>query len=171
MTNSETKCCGGLGLFGKCGRGTKKPCSGLHCKCMNLKGECPDMHYLDCYEHYIHVEHVEDKPYTPPESTTTGHLPPPQTGDWEERFDEIGFGNQALIVGFKRIELKSFISQVEAEARAKAEKRIKKILLELKDSPKTEGNHSYWHGYDMALEHALDSAFFPALQTSPNETL
>ena len=30
---------------------------------------------------------------------------------WEERFDEVGFGNQARIVGVKRVELKDFISK------------------------------------------------------------
>lgn len=53
----EMKCCGGLGSFGKCGRGTKKDCKGLHCRCMSK--DCPNMHYVDCYEHYIHVEHVK----------------------------------------------------------------------------------------------------------------
>ena len=48
-------CCGGLGEMSKCGRGTKKGCTGLHCKCMQK--DCPNMHYVDCYEHYIHVEH------------------------------------------------------------------------------------------------------------------
>ena len=51
------KCCGGLGLMGKCGRGTKKGCNGVHCKCM--EDACGNMHYVDCFEHYIHLEHVE----------------------------------------------------------------------------------------------------------------
>jgi len=29
----------------------EKKCSGAHCRCMNLDGECPDMHYGDCKEH------------------------------------------------------------------------------------------------------------------------
>lgn len=48
-------CCGGLGLMGKCGRGTKKGCRGVHCKCM--QNDCHNLHYVDCWEHYIHVEH------------------------------------------------------------------------------------------------------------------
>lgn len=52
----ERKCCGGLGLFGKCGRGQRKGCTGAHCRCMEK--DCPNMHYIDCYEHYIHVEYV-----------------------------------------------------------------------------------------------------------------
>lgn len=49
-------CCSGLGEFGKCGRGTRTGCTGLHCRCMG--GGCPEMHYVDCKEHYIHVEHI-----------------------------------------------------------------------------------------------------------------
>ncbi len=49
-------CCGGLGDFGKCGAGMRKGCTGVHCKCME-KG-CPNMHYMDCFEHYIHVEYI-----------------------------------------------------------------------------------------------------------------
>lgn len=58
--NKEMKCCNGLGLFGKCGRGTKKGCTGAHCKCMNIGNSCPNMHYVDCFEHYIHIEFVEE---------------------------------------------------------------------------------------------------------------
>ena len=59
--SEEMKCCGGLGLFGRCGRGTRKGCSGLHCRCMEK--DCPNMHYVDCYEHYIHVEYVSPEFY------------------------------------------------------------------------------------------------------------
>ena len=57
----EKLCCGGLGPFGKCGRGMKVPCPGGHCKCMNISNTCSEMHYVDCKQHYIHVEHVESK--------------------------------------------------------------------------------------------------------------
>ena len=52
----EMKCCGGLGPFGNCGRGKILGCNGLHCKCM--RQECSAMHYVDCRQHYIHVEHL-----------------------------------------------------------------------------------------------------------------
>lgn len=29
----------------------EKKCTGAHCKCMNLDGECPNMHHADCVEH------------------------------------------------------------------------------------------------------------------------
>jgi hypothetical protein len=67
----EKKCCGGIGPFGKCGRGTKEGCIGVHCKCVNLDKQCPNMHYVDCKKCYIHVEHCEKKDYTPPVSTNT----------------------------------------------------------------------------------------------------
>ena len=39
--------------------------------------------------------------------------------NWEKEFDQIGFGNQARIVGVKRVELKDFI--IEALDRAREE--------------------------------------------------
>lgn len=51
------KCCNGLGEFAKCGRGLKKGCNGAHCRCIQ-KG-CTNMHYVDCFEHYIHSEYIE----------------------------------------------------------------------------------------------------------------
>lgn len=51
------KCCGTSFPLGKCSRGMKKGCSGVHCKCMEV--DCPNMHYIDCFEHYIHVENTE----------------------------------------------------------------------------------------------------------------
>lgn len=60
MKNSKLKtmkCCAGTGTFGNCGRGTRKGCNGSHCKCM--KKDCPEMHYVDCYKHYIHAELVK----------------------------------------------------------------------------------------------------------------
>lgn len=54
-TMNETKtCCHSSAPMGKCGRGLKKGCNGTHCKCMG--GGCSEMHYVDCFEHYIHVE-------------------------------------------------------------------------------------------------------------------
>ena len=54
---SKSGCCGkSEGGMGKCGRGTRKNCSGAHCKCM--QADCPEMHYVDCFEHYIHVETI-----------------------------------------------------------------------------------------------------------------
>ena len=38
---------------------------------------------------------------------------------WRERFDEIGFKNQAVIKGMKRVELKAFINQELAIQRTK----------------------------------------------------
>ena len=29
----------------------QKKCNGMHCKCMNLAGQCPNMHYAECSEH------------------------------------------------------------------------------------------------------------------------
>lgn len=57
--NKEVLCCGGLGSItkGECGRGTKTGCVGMHCKCMQK--DCSNMHYVDCREHYIHVEYLE----------------------------------------------------------------------------------------------------------------
>ena len=40
---------------------------------------------------------------------TAKHKPVKQTQEWEREFEEIGFGNQAMIVGVKRVELKDFI--------------------------------------------------------------
>lgn len=53
------KCCEGLGYFGKCGRGLKKGCPEAHCKC--TEKDCKEMHYVDCFEHYIHVERSGDE--------------------------------------------------------------------------------------------------------------
>lgn len=59
-TNKETKkCCSGLGPFGNCGRGTREGCMGIHCKCMETS--CSNMHYVDCKQHYIHVEMETNK--------------------------------------------------------------------------------------------------------------
>lgn len=38
-------------------------------------------------------------------------MTPTNPTSWRARFDQIGFGNQAIIVGAKRKELKDFISQ------------------------------------------------------------
>ena len=48
------KCCGSSAAFGKCGRGEKDGCTGIHCKCM--QNGCTNMHYVECKQHYIHVE-------------------------------------------------------------------------------------------------------------------
>lgn len=55
---TQKLCCSGLGKpgIGNCGRGTRKGCNGSHCKCMEK--DCTNMHYVDCFEHYIHVEHI-----------------------------------------------------------------------------------------------------------------
>lgn len=45
--------------------------------------------------------------------------------DWEERFDEIGFGNQARIAGAKRVELKDFIRRLLEEQRRYIQKAFK----------------------------------------------
>ncbi len=55
--NEIKKCCDGFGLFGQCGRGERGGCTGVHCRCMEK--DCLNMHYVDCKEHYIHVEHIE----------------------------------------------------------------------------------------------------------------
>ena len=41
-------------------------------------------------------------------------------GGWAEEFEEIGFGNQARIVGTKRVELKSFIADLLAQKEKEA---------------------------------------------------
>lgn len=51
-----TKCCIGLAKMGQCGRGKWEGCNGEHCRCMEK--DCSNMHYVDCYEHYIHVEFI-----------------------------------------------------------------------------------------------------------------
>lgn len=57
-----------------------------------------------------------------------------QTPEWEKEFDEIGFGNQAMIpggkYGAKRVELKKFISQIRQEAHADAQSDILDTLEE-----------------------------------------
>lgn len=88
VAKTEMKCCGGLGPFGKCGRGTKKGCTGAHCRCMEQS--CPNMHYIDCFEHYIHWEHPEPKPpkqSIEPQYTSAVVRPVQEEGsDWRERF-------------------------------------------------------------------------------------
>lgn len=49
--------------------------------------------------------------------------PKPKTS--MERFDEIGFGNQARIVGAKRVELKDFIDQELKQARVEMGKALR----------------------------------------------
>ena len=53
-SKSLKKCCNSASPFGKCGRGEKDGCQGIHCKCMG--DGCPNMHYVDCRQHYIHIE-------------------------------------------------------------------------------------------------------------------
>lgn len=54
--------------------------------------------------------------------------------------------------------LKSFIRSLLEKER----EETRKTLLELKDAPHEPLPHSYWHGYDVALEHALD--FLPLIR-------
>lgn len=39
-------------------------CTGLHCRCMNLDGNCPNMHHADCVEHnpYLKTYVSEQQP-------------------------------------------------------------------------------------------------------------
>ena len=46
---------------------------------------------------------------------------------WIKRFDEIGFGNQARIVGAKRVELKDFISSLLKEQRQEMVEEVEKL--------------------------------------------
>jgi len=133
------KCCGGLGLFGKCGRGTKKGCSGIHCKCM--QPDCPNMHYVDCFAHYIHVEYNEPQKEIDCPAKVLGAYdctckqPKQEQGTgWEERFNELFGPNQKgpfsgkLLVEF----MNSEISQAEQAAQ-------KSLLKEMKsECDKTE---------------------------------
>lgn len=78
--NKEMKCCAGTGTFGNCGRGTKKlidgtDCIGVHCRCMQK--DCFNMHYVDCYKHYIHIEKVD--PEFQPTSDSAPLYSPPHT--------------------------------------------------------------------------------------------
>jgi hypothetical protein len=54
----EKTCCGTNFPLGKCSRGMRKGCNGSHCKCMDVK--CDNTHYVDCFDHYIHVENAEE---------------------------------------------------------------------------------------------------------------
>lgn len=65
-----------------------KHCGG-EIRITNPKGFCSHVYYPDNCE----VCSAKEEP----------------ASDWEKRFDEIGFGNQARIVGTKRVELKDFI--------------------------------------------------------------
>lgn len=41
-----------------------KSCNGMHCKCMNLNGQCPNMHYAECLDHNSNLKarfEVRDK--------------------------------------------------------------------------------------------------------------
>jgi hypothetical protein len=62
----------------------------------------------------------------------------PLKKSWEERFDEIGFGNQAVIVGTKRVELKDFIHSALEEQRKDLITEIKKKLPNGQPYPKKE---------------------------------
>ncbi len=67
---------------------------------------------------------------------------PNKEWDWERKFDEIGFGNQARIVGTKRKELKDFIASLLADQRKQMiEETKQRLLMELQ----LKGNKSgFW---------------------------
>ena len=49
---------------------------------------------------------------------------------WVEQFDEIGFGNQARIVGVKRVELKDFIRSLLKSQRQELKEKVEGIFKE-----------------------------------------
>jgi len=49
-SKNSKDCCGS----DTCTKGMRKGCNGAHCRCMNLDGECRNMHYVECSEHYKH---------------------------------------------------------------------------------------------------------------------
>ena len=52
--------------------------------------------------------------------------------NWEKEFNELGFGNQAVISGTKRVELLDFIRKVEKEAE---ERGVRKATNTIIDNP------------------------------------
>ena len=86
-----------------------------------------------------------------------------QHKSWREEFDErfdkpiCDAAHRHVVsptsrdVYYDNSDIKSFIEKTLA-----AHEEIKRMLLELKDEPHEPLAHSYWHGYDVALEHALD---------------
>lgn len=119
-TKKEMRCCDGKGTFAKCGRGEKKGCTGVHCRCM--LSWCPKMHYVDCREHYIHVEFVEPstEPSVPKGNQMTSGASPttPMKNDWEE----LNMGLKTIVSGLSGL--------IESNVRDSGQAHLAQMKLE-----------------------------------------
>lgn len=128
----EKKCCGGLGLFGKCGRGTKTGCKGIHCRCMGK--DCTNMHYVDCLEHYIHVEHIETNSKDSSSPTPTDKLSSQSRidGIMDKRFG-IGFFSLATPNEIRNKVQKALTETAQETRRELFEKVLEKLDAQSED--------------------------------------
>ena len=65
----------------------------------------------------------------------------PTPNTWEERFDSIGFGNQAMIVGSRRKELKDFIREELALAKQEGKEEAVSFFEEVEKEKWTDVEH------------------------------
>lgn len=79
-----------------------------------------------------------------------------QTQDWENRFEELGFGNQAVIRGTKRVELKDFLREAFSSQLEEVEEWAKKNKIENIFSSKMRmGAKHYAYGCNKILNDLL----------------
>lgn len=74
---------------------------------------------------------------------------------WEKEFDEIGFGNQARIVGAKRVELKDFLRKTIESEKQKAVRETEKAYGGCKNCY-GKGYSTYRHGVSVSSDFPED---------------
>lgn len=94
----------------------------IHCKCLPNCEHCNPYYHKSSPPTDTHKEEVVN-----PEDTVVQSVV-----KWEEEFDEIGFGNQAMIpggkYGVKRVELKTFISNLLKSERERIREGVQEMI-------------------------------------------
>ena len=112
----------------------------MHCRCMNIGGQCPNMHPSECVEHC--PELVAQKAHTKPS---------PQMG-WREDYEieNVHFLVYDKASGSRWLDhdrLKSFISTVEARARKEVAEEILADIPENRDIKKAKRESGIQYAY------------------------